>query len=128
MSDTQLSHNIPLTIWELRGVTVTVHLTASGSRAHHPASKSRLRLPTLALRATADWPADCLTGKSLNSCPAPLAKIFLFAPYPNHPYINHRLVPLEGRFAVVTNAGRDAVDADVPLTNGTEADGEVVWS
>jgi hypothetical protein len=38
------------------------------------------------------------------------------------------LVPLEGRTAIVTDAGRDAVDADVPLTNGTEADGEVVWS
>jgi hypothetical protein len=24
----------------------------------------------------------------------------------------------EGRFAIVTNAGWDAVDADVPLTNG----------
>ena len=23
---------------------------------------------------------------------------------------------------------RDAVDVDVPLTNGTDADGEVVWS
>ena len=23
---------------------------------------------------------------------------------------------------------RDAVDVEVPLTNGTEADGEVVWS
>src|ERR1700736_2273407 len=40
----------------------------------------------------------------------------------------HCLVPLEGRFAIVTNAGWDAVDADVPLTNGTEADGEGVWS
>ena len=29
---------------------------------------------------------------------------------------------------IVTNAGRDAVDADVPITNGTEADGEAVWS
>ena len=38
------------------------------------------------------------------------------------------LVPLEGRIAIVTDAGRDAVDADVLLTNGTEADGEVVWS
>jgi hypothetical protein len=28
---------------------------------------------------------------------------------------------------IVTNAGRDAVDVDVPLTNGTEA-GEVAWS
>jgi hypothetical protein len=34
----------------------------------------------------------------------------------------------EGRLAIVTNAGRDAMDVDVPLTNGAEADGEVVWS
>ena len=34
----------------------------------------------------------------------------------------------EGRLAIVTNAGRDAMDVDVPLTNGTKADGEVVWS
>jgi hypothetical protein len=34
----------------------------------------------------------------------------------------------EGRFAIVTNAGWDAVDVDAPLTNGAEADGEVVWS
>jgi hypothetical protein len=33
----------------------------------------------------------------------------------------------EGRLAIVTNAGRDAMDVDVLLTNGTEADGEVVW-
>jgi hypothetical protein len=39
-----------------------------------------------------------------------------------------RLVPLEGRIAIVTNAGRDAVDADAPITNGAEADGEDVWS
>jgi hypothetical protein len=39
-----------------------------------------------------------------------------------------RSVPLEGRLAIVTDAGRDAVDAKVPITNGTEADGEVVWS
>jgi hypothetical protein len=36
--------------------------------------------------------------------------------------------PSEGRIAIVTNAGRDAVDVAVSLTNGTEADGEVVWS
>jgi hypothetical protein len=33
-----------------------------------------------------------------------------------------------GRLAIVTNAERDVVDADAPLTNGAEADGEVVWS
>ena len=39
-----------------------------------------------------------------------------------------RPVPLKGRFAIVTDAGRDAVDVDAPLTNGAEADGEVVWA
>jgi hypothetical protein len=34
----------------------------------------------------------------------------------------------EGRLAIVTDAGRDAVDADAPITNGAEADGEAVWS
>ena len=51
-----------------------------------------------------------------------------FSPDPNQLYISHRLVPLEGRIAIVTDAGRDAVDVDVPLTNGAKADGEVVWS
>jgi hypothetical protein len=37
------------------------------------------------------------------------------------------LVPLEGRFAIVTDAGRDAMDADVLLTNSAGADGEIVW-
>jgi hypothetical protein len=35
--------------------------------------------------------------------------------------------PNEGRLAIVTNAGRDAVDAKAALTNGADADGEVVW-
>ena len=38
---------------------------------------------------------------------------------PSHP---------RGAFAIVTDEVRDAVDADVPLTNGTEADGKAVWS
>ena len=61
-------------------------------------------------------------------CPAMAAKIFLFAPDPNQIHIYRRPVPTEGRFAIVTNAGRDAVDVAVSLTNGTQADGEVVWS
>jgi hypothetical protein len=44
-------------------------------------------------------------------CPAPFSKIFLFPLDPNHLYVRLRLVPLEGRFAIVTDAGRDAVDA-----------------
>jgi hypothetical protein len=34
----------------------------------------------------------------------------------------------EGRLAIVTDARRDAVDADGALTKALEADGEVVWS
>jgi hypothetical protein len=33
-----------------------------------------------------------------------------------------------GRLAIVTDAERDAVDADALLTNSAEADGQVVWS
>jgi len=36
--------------------------------------------------------------------------------------------PLEGRIAIVTNAGLDAMDAAALLTNSAKADGEVVWS
>jgi hypothetical protein len=96
---------------------------------------------------------DCLSGKSalpfdLNSgfrshfdggkillwdqadlpCPVLPAKRNLFRPDPKDFYNSPRLVPLEGRIAIVTDAGRDAVDADAPLTNGAEADGEGVWS
>ena len=38
-------------------------------------------------------------------------------------------VPKEGRVAIVTAAGRDAVDADAPITNGDfPRTCEVVWS
>ena len=61
-------------------------------------------------------------------CPVPFAKIFRFHSDPNHFNNFRRLVPHEGRIAIVTDAGRDAVDVDAPLTNGAKADGEVVWS
>ena len=47
---------------------------------------------------------------------------------PNQQYIDFVPSRYEGRFAIVTSAGWDAVDADVPLTNGADAYGEVVWS
>ena len=53
---------------------------------------------------------------------------YCFSLGPNQLYRFRRLVPQEGRIAIVTDAGRDAVDADAPLTNGAKADGEVVWS
>ena len=62
------------------------------------------------------------------SVQAPFSKIFRFPFEANHLHIFSRLVPLEGRLAIVTDAGRDAVDADGPITNGTEADGKAVWS
>jgi hypothetical protein len=39
-----------------------------------------------------------------------------------------RPASLEGRFAIVTDARRDAVDAEAPITNGAEAYGKIVWS
>ena len=60
--------------------------------------------------------------------PVPSEKIILFSPDPNHFTYYRRLVPPEGRLAIVTDAGRDAVDADGALTNALEADGEAVWS
>ena len=79
-------------------------------------------------------------------CPAPYAKIFLFPIAPNQFYNPARLTPTEGRIAIVTDAGWDAVDAAAlarngiagrfqnrerssgAQTNGANADGEVVWS
>jgi hypothetical protein len=43
-------------------------------------------------------------------------------------YIHGHPVPFEGRIVIVTDAGWGAVDVDAPITNGAEADGEVVWS
>ena len=45
------------------------------------------------------------------SSPVLFPKIFPFPPDPNQIYKPRRLVPLEGRIAIVTDAGRDAVDA-----------------
>jgi hypothetical protein len=50
--------------------------------------------------------------------PVPSAKIFSFAADPNHFYIPCRLVPKQGRIAIVTDAGRDAVDARVSGAQG----------
>jgi len=56
------------------------------------------------------------------------AKIIRFSSDPNHRLILRHPVPNEGRFAIVTDVRRDAVDAEALLTNGAKADGEVVWS
>jgi hypothetical protein len=47
---------------------------------------------------------------------------------PNQQYSDLVLSRYEGRFAIVTNAGWDAVDVEAPLTNGADAYGKVAWS
>ena len=48
---------------------------------------------------------------------------------PNQQYIPRCPVSLEGRLAIVTDAGRDAVDANSAQgRSALAADGEVVWS
>jgi hypothetical protein len=74
----------------------------------------------------------CLTGKSLalpiQSVSSPICKNILLRRTPKSNLYPLPSRPTEGRHAIVTAAGRDAMDADALLTNGAEADGEVVWS
>jgi hypothetical protein len=70
----------------------------------------------------------CLTGSLAILVSIPLAKNFLFFRLVETALSMCHPVPIEGRVAIVTDVGRDAVDATAPLTNGAKADGEVVWS
>jgi hypothetical protein len=70
----------------------------------------------------------CPTGKSVAGLSSPSRKNI---PLRDLPKSTLELPPsrsTEGRLAIVTDAGRDAVDAAVSLTNDAKADGEVVWS
>jgi hypothetical protein len=98
----------------------------AGNLARTPEANSWLYLkPVVANSRRAEFvEAD----QADSTCPAPFAKIFLFLSDPNHRLIPCRPVPPEGRLAIVTDAGRDAVDVEVLLTSGTDADGQVVWS
>jgi hypothetical protein len=64
----------------------------------------------------------------LNRLSSPFRKNILIFRNTKSLAYSSRPVPLEGRFAIVTDAGQDAVDVEAPITNGAEADGEVVWS
>ena len=94
---------------------------SGGGRNPHRSNSGGGRGPDLAGRANQ-------FAFAIVACPAPFAKIFLFFRNPNQFYIRDRPVPKEGRVAIVTAAGRDAVDAEAPITNGVEADGKDVWS
>jgi DNA (cytosine-5)-methyltransferase 1 len=76
--------------------------------------------------------ADCPTGKSPQPRHFPLSSslyknISVFQKLKSR-YMSSRPASHEGRFAIVSDARRDAVDAEAPITNGAEADGEIVWS
>jgi hypothetical protein len=58
---------------------------------------------------------------------SPSRKNILFFRSANQRYI-HSVSPPAGALAIVTDVGRDAVDAWVPWTSGIGADGEAVWS
>jgi hypothetical protein len=53
----------------------------------------------------------CPSGSLANSVSSPSCKNILLFRNRKSVYIHRRLVPQQGRFAIVTNAGRDAVDA-----------------
>jgi hypothetical protein len=62
----------------------------------------------------------------VQSCP----KKYSHFPFgPNHFYSRRRSVPMQGRIAIVTDAGRKAVDAGCAFDEMRLArDGKVVWS
>ena len=73
----------------------------------------------------------CLTGKSSRQFTADVQPCLKkYSDFPKRQIIGifRPSCPTEGRFAIVTDAGQDAVDVEAPITNGAEADGEVVWS
>jgi hypothetical protein len=75
---------------------------------------------------------NCPTGKSLPICRNRVKpqnkKIFRFSRSANSGISIAIPSREEGRIMIVTNVGRGAVDAEVPVTNGTDAYGEDVWS
>jgi hypothetical protein len=77
----------------------------------------------------------CPAGKSMklaievNWLSSPFAKNIPLSPSGKSSLQSCPSRPTEGRLAIVTDAGRDAVDADsAQRRSALEADGEVVWS
>ena len=68
-------------------------------------------------------------GQIAQTCPAYQRKIFRFRRRANHLYKLARLVPTRGAYRDRHGRrARDAMDVEVLLTNGTDADDEVVWA
>jgi hypothetical protein len=71
---------------------------------------------------------DLPDGLFCNFAVQPSLQKYFASPMGRSSFIDSAVHPTEGRIAIVTDAGLDAMDADAPLTNGADADGEVVWS
>jgi hypothetical protein len=69
----------------------------------------------------------CPDGQITNFLSSPFRKNILIFRRPKSVY-NSAVHPTEGRFANVTDAGLDAMDAEARKTSAADADGEVVWS
>src|ERR1700722_20371206 len=104
-----------LSDWGAAGATWQMHIRAD-----------RRQFPwhDLARRANNQRPKDLVRPV----CQAIQEKIFCFTEYSGYPILPPVSSHQKGRIMIVANAGRDAVDADVPLTNGADADGKSVWS
>ena len=81
-------------------------------------------------RASADLRAKSNLSSRINVIwvVQPPRKKYSDFPKPQITFISPPSTPLEGRIAIVTDAGLDAMDAAALLTNSAHADGEVVWS
>ena len=106
-------------------ITVTAHSISRAAPARQLHTRLRAsRVHPADLRVKSNFPSPIrlflpVQSRSKKYSGFPKSQISLY-PRPS--------TPLEGRIAIVTDAGLDAMDAAALLTNGANADGEVVWS
>src|ERR1700722_11221078 len=82
-----------------------------------PAQQQTYRPPSAA--PLPDGQNTCANALICPPCPVPPVKIFCFSEMQITSIFTPSR-PTEGRVAIVTAAGRDAVDADAPITNGAD--------
>jgi len=111
-------------------VAAASHRKQSGLKSWLPATWTRQSAVGWLFNDAACRPSPliCPTGKFCKFVSSPLRKNIPLRREVETVLLIRPSRSSEGRFAIVTNAERDAMDAKVLLTNGTQADGEVVWS
>jgi hypothetical protein len=80
------------------------------------------------LQAATDLPDGQISGRFCGGRVQPLLKKYSDFQKSQITLYPQPSTPHEGRIAIVTDAGLDAMDAAALLTNSAKADGEVVWS